>query len=100
MSTISNMNIVFQHSDSAKSAQNIRHATQELSQLAVVQQKEKEAEQRTIVQKSEDPKQAEPDKESPDKRKKRRSGSNENPESDERSEQEKRSSGRIVDTVA
>jgi hypothetical protein len=100
MSTISNMNIVIQHSDSAKNVQNIRHAAEEFNQLAVAQQKEKEVKQRTTVQQSEDPKQVESDKEPPDKRKKHRSGSKRNPESDEQPGQKKRFSGKIVDTVA
>ena len=100
MSTISNMNIVVQQSGDAKNAQNIRHATQEFSQLAAAQQKEKEVQQRTTVQQSEDPKQAKLDKEPPDKRKQHRNGSNRNPESHERAEQKRRPSGKIVDTVA
>ena len=100
MSTISNMNIVVQQSGDAKNAQNIRHATQEFSQLAAAQQKERDVEQRTTVQQSEDPKQAKLDKESQDKRKQHRKGSNRNPESDERPEQKKRPSGKILDTVA
>ncbi len=100
MSTISNMNIVVQQSDGAKNAQNIRHATQEFSQLAAAQQKEKEVQQRTTVQQSEDPKKAKLDKEPQDRRKQHRNGSNRNPGSHERSEQKKRPSGKIVDTVA
>lgn len=100
MSTISNMNIVVQQSDSAKNAQNIRHATQEFSQLAATHQKEKEVQQRTTVQQSEDPKKAKLDKEPKDRRKQHRKGSNRNPESDGRPEQKKRPSGKILDTVA
>ena len=100
MSTISNMNIVVQQSGDAKNAQNIRHATQEFSQLAAAQQKERDVEQRTTVQQSEDPKQAKLDKEPPDKRKQNRNGSSRNPESDKRPERKKRPSGKIVDTVA
>ena len=100
MSTISNMNIVVQQSGDAKNAQNIRHATQEFSQLAATHQKEKEVQQRTTVQQSEDPKQAKLDKESQDKRKQHSKGSKRNPESDGRPEQKKRLCGKILDTVA
>ena len=100
MSTISDMNIVVQQSNGAKNAQNIRHATQEFSQLAVTHQKEKEVQQRTTVQQSEDPKKAKLDKEPQDRRKQHRKGSSRNPESDGRPEQKKRPSGKILDTVA
>ena len=72
MTTLSNTNIVLQQSGGAKEAQNIRHATQDYSQVLSGQQKEKDSQQRTTVQQSEDSKRSQLDKDPPEKRRRRR----------------------------
>ena len=72
MTTLSNVNIVFQQSGGVKEAQNIRHPTQDYSQVMPGQQKEKDSQQRTTVQQSEDAKRSQLDKDPPEKRRRRR----------------------------
>lgn len=101
MTTISNMNIVVQQSGGAKNAQNVRHATQEYSHLVAAQQKEKDVQQRTTIQQSEDARKAKLDKDRPDKRKqKRRPKGRRDPETSETAAPESRDSGKLLDTVA
>ncbi len=100
MTTISNLNIVVQQSGGAKNAQNVRHTIQDPSQLAAAQQREKELQQRTTIQQSEDPKHAELDKDRPDQRRRKPDPrGRQDEESSESSTQASRDSGRLLDTV-
>lgn len=100
MTTISDMNIVFQQSGGAKNAQNVRHVTQEYGHLVATQQKEKDIEQRTTIQKSEDAERTKPDKDRTDKRKKKRHPrGRRDTETSEASTQESRDSGKLLNTV-
>jgi hypothetical protein len=101
MTTISNMNIVVQQSGGAKNAQNVRHMTQEYTHLMATQQKEKDLQQRTTVQHSEDADQTKLDKDRPDKRRKRRRHKDRRRgEPSGASVQESKDSGKLLDTVA
>ncbi len=101
MTTISDMNIVVQQSGGAKNAQNVRHTTQEYSQVVAAQQKQKDDQQRTTIQQSEDAKQTKLDKDRPDKRKRKRHPERQRDRAtSEQPAQEKRVSGKLLDTVA
>jgi len=94
------MNIVVQQSGGAKNAQNIRHATQEHNHLVATQQKEKDIQQQTTIQQSEDAEQAKPDKDLPDRRKKKRHSRRRlNIEESEALIHEFKGSGKLLDTV-
>jgi len=100
VTTISNMNIVVQQSGGAKNAQNIRHATQEYNHLVATQQKEKDIQQQTTIQQSEDAEPAKLDKDLPERRKKkRRSRSRLNTEESEALIRESKDCGKLLDTV-
>jgi hypothetical protein len=66
------MNIVVQQSGGAKEVQNSRHTTQAYNQVMPTQQQEKDVQQRTTVQLSEDSNRTQLDKEPSEKRKRRR----------------------------
>ncbi len=53
--TISNINIVVQQGDSARSVQNIKNQPLDANQLTINQQQQKETEQQTIVSQTEQP---------------------------------------------
>lgn len=100
MTTISNMNIVVQQSGGAKNAQNLRPVMQEYSQLIAVQQKEKDVQQRTTVQSSEEARQAKLDKDGPDKRRRKyRRRSRSNPAAPEPAAEAAEGAGKLLDTV-
>jgi hypothetical protein len=101
MTTISDMNIVVQQSSGTKNVQNVRHATQEHSHLAATQQKDKDIEQRTTIQQSEDAERTKLDKDRPDERKKKRhSKTRRGIRASETSMPKSKPSGKILDTVA
>lgn len=97
MSTISNLNIVVQHGDSAKDVHNIKNTNVESGQLTAVQQ-EKEEEQNKTVQKSENSEQAKTDSESSSSRREK-----EKEKKKKKAEKESKASdatGGLLDTVA
>jgi len=100
MNTISHMNVVVQQSGGAKEVHNVRHATQDGTQVVAAQQKEKADEQRTMVQHSEDARRAGFEKDLPDRRGRRRKRSPAPPKADTAEQQAPDSAGRLLDTVA
>ena len=100
MTTLSNMNIVVQQSGSAKEVQNFRHTTQEYNQVIATQQREKDVQQRTTVQLSEDSKRTQLDKEPPEKRKRRRHLKSRSKKTTSKANSGSDNAGSLLNTVA
>jgi hypothetical protein len=104
MTTISNLNIVLQQEGGAREAQNIRHAVNNQNHVVSADQKEKENQQQTTVQHSNQSEGTKTEKDPSEKRKRNRKNRRSHHGSDVASEQKRLlgngEAGKLVDTVA
>ncbi len=98
MTTLSNLNIVVQHGDSAREAQNIRNQAVESSQQTAVQQ-EKQAEQEKNVQEPDHSEEVKADGEGTGN-KKHGTKKKKKKKKEDAKEQPKDGTGSLLDTVA
>ena len=72
MTTISNLNIVLQQEGGAREVQNIQHAVNDQNHVVSAHQKEKDIQQQTTVQQSDQSERTKAEEESSEKRKQKR----------------------------
>ena len=101
MSTISNVNIVVQQGGGATEAQNVKHSSQEYSQVISAQQREKDDEQRITVQQLDQPEAAGLEKDASDgKRRRRRKKSKAKKKTMSSQNDRFQKAGKLVNTIA
>ncbi len=102
MTTISNLNAIVQHGDSALETQNVKNQTIESSHVAATV-KEKEEEQNKAVQESDNSEQIKTDQESAGTKERRKRKKKKKADTETESEQDEENpdkTGGLVDTVA
>ena len=104
MSTISNLNIVLQQEGGAREAQNVRQGANSQNHVVAENQKEKDIQQQTTVQESDQAERTKPEKELTEKRKRKRKKPRSTRQSDADSDRDRKrgpgEAGKLVNTVA
>jgi hypothetical protein len=102
MTAISNLNIVLQQEGGAREAQNIRHAVNSQNHVVSANQKEKDNQQQTTVQHSNQSEGTQAEKDPSEKRKRKRKNRRSHHGAADASEQKRfpGEAGKLVDTVA
>ena len=102
MTAISNLNIVLQQEGGAREAQNIRHAVNSQNHVVSANQKEKDNQQQTTVQHSNQSEGTQAEKDPSEKRKRKRKNRRSHHGAADASEQKRfpgEAAGKLVDTV-
>ena len=102
MTTISNINIVLQQEGGAREAQNVRHGVNDQNHVVSADQKEKDIQQQTTVQQSDQSDRTKAEEDSSRKRKRKRKNRRSHLNATDGSEPKRHSgeAGKLVDTVA
>lgn len=100
MTTISNLNIVLQQEGGAREAQNIRHAVNNQNHVVSANQKEKDNQQQTTVQQSNQSEGTQTEKDPSEKRKRKNHRSHQGAADASEQKRLPGEAGKLVDTVA